>query len=33
MSQKHLLGSDEYVGQLVAAVGKVNDNLDRLREK
>jgi hypothetical protein len=32
MSQKHLLGTEEYVGQLLAAVEKVNDNLARLRE-
>lgn len=31
LSQKHLLGSDEYVGQLLAAIRKVDDNLGRLQ--
>lgn len=32
LSQKYLLGTDEYIGQLLAAIRKVNDSLDRLRE-
>ena len=31
LSQKYLLGSDEYTGQLLAAIRKVDDSLDRLR--
>ena len=31
ISQTHLLGSDEYIGQMVSAVEKVNANLDKVR--
>lgn len=31
LSQKHLLGSDEYTSQLLAAIRKIDGSLDRLR--